>query len=329
VRYPTPQEAATARERAESLAKHARLSCVRVSEECLASIDPCFSHLWARELQALGIDFAGVPVAPEERIVYLANRGIRGGLVGRGVEKVPGRCGGDAVLVGTRMPVRCVDGFYRDGGDDAVQYAYPHLTAQQRQDAYDYAKEHRAELDAERAALDAEAEETVDAFAVEMDRQHANCEAKREAAETRLAALLDALKANPGCRVWAALEDFEKGVGLRAADQDRRVQRALAALRLVRSRWGDEVLLISPRRGALIGVTQEVVDAVNLALKDEPPPPEVSVRDMSGDGSGPWRLFMGDHGIATWPSGGLEDAGPRAYAEEVARCLRVALGAES
>ena len=74
-------------------------------------------------------------------------------IVGRGVEKVPGRCGGDAVLVGTRMPVRCIDGFYRSGGDDAVKAAYPHLTQQQRQDAYEYAAEHSDEIATEVRAV--------------------------------------------------------------------------------------------------------------------------------------------------------------------------------
>ena len=54
--------------------------------------------------------------------------------------------------------------------------------------------------------------------------------------------------------------------------------------------------------------------------------PEVSVRGLSGDGSGPWRLFIGAHGVATWPSKpALED--PHAYAQEVARCVAEALQA--
>ena len=50
----------------------------------------------------------------------------------------------------------------------------------------------------------------------------------------------------------------------------------------------------------------------------------VTVKDMYQEGTGPWRLFLGEYGVATWPSGpAAED--PRSYAEEVARCVRIAL----
>ena len=52
--------------------------------------------------------------------------------------------------------------------------------------------------------------------------------------------------------------------------------------------------------------------------------PEVSVRDLSGEGIGPWRLFIGAHGVADWPWYATE-YGAKQYAEEVARCVRIAL----
>ena len=82
-------------------------------------------------------------------------------IVGRGVEKVEGRCGGAAVLVGTRLCVRCIEGFRQDGGDPAVIRTYPYLTPQQRLDAYDYALLHEAELAAE---LTAESDDDHDAL---------------------------------------------------------------------------------------------------------------------------------------------------------------------
>lgn len=51
--------------------------------------------------------------------------------------------------------------------------------------------------------------------------------------------------------------------------------------------------------------------------------PRVEVRALGGS----WRLFVGDHCIAMWPSqGALED--PKGYAEETARVLRLALDAQ-
>jgi len=54
---------------------------------------------------------------------------------------------------------------------------------------------------------------------------------------------------------------------------------------------------------------------------------EVSVVDLSGDGSGPWRLFIGVYGVADWPAPWTGDEN-KEYAEEVARCVRVALRSE-
>jgi hypothetical protein len=52
--------------------------------------------------------------------------------------------------------------------------------------------------------------------------------------------------------------------------------------------------------------------------------PSVTVRDMGGDGLGPWRRFLGEHGVATWPHAAAALLS-RAYAEEVAKCVRRAL----
>ncbi len=50
---------------------------------------------------------------------------------------------------------------------------------------------------------------------------------------------------------------------------------------------------------------------------------EVTVRDMAGDGSGPWRLMVNGFGVAQWPrTPGYSDL---AYASESARVLREAL----
>jgi len=107
--------------------------------------------------------------------------------------------------------------------------------------------------------------------------------------------------------------DAMASAGRQAHDEcvtaQRRAARAIAALRLLQS--------------GLVSLPDKVQSAVSVALSDEPPPPRVSVRDI-GVG-GPYRLFVDDWGIATWPSKpSLED--PHGYAEEVARCLRRALG---
>jgi hypothetical protein len=50
----------------------------------------------------------------------------------------------------------------------------------------------------------------------------------------------------------------------------------------------------------------------------------VSVRDVAGDGTGPWKVFVGEYGIAQWPSEAAYDD-PKSYAKEVARCIRLAI----
>jgi uncharacterized protein (DUF433 family) len=59
-----------------------------------------------------------------------------------GVEHVPGRCGGRAVLVGTRMPIWCLSRM----SIEQIRSAYPHLTEQQIHDGRLYAAEHTEEM---------------------------------------------------------------------------------------------------------------------------------------------------------------------------------------
>jgi uncharacterized protein (DUF433 family) len=59
-----------------------------------------------------------------------------------GVEHVPGRCGGCAVLVGTRMPVWCLARL----SPKQIRLFYPHLTEEQIKAAKAYAKEHPDEI---------------------------------------------------------------------------------------------------------------------------------------------------------------------------------------
>ena len=59
-------------------------------------------------------------------------------------------CGGDPVIVGTRIPVRLV--YQRTQAGDTVemiQQTYPHLTPAQIHDALSYAYDHLAEIEQE------------------------------------------------------------------------------------------------------------------------------------------------------------------------------------
>ena len=66
------------------------------------------------------------------------------------VQKVPGVCGGDQVVKGTRIPVRLI--YQRSKAGDSVEkikQAYPHLTLAQIHDALSYAYDHLADIEAE------------------------------------------------------------------------------------------------------------------------------------------------------------------------------------
>ena len=59
-------------------------------------------------------------------------------------------CGGDAVIMGSRIPVRLI--YQRTQAGDTVEMirqAYPHLTPAQIHDALSYAYDHLAEIEQE------------------------------------------------------------------------------------------------------------------------------------------------------------------------------------
>jgi hypothetical protein len=51
---------------------------------------------------------------------------------------------------------------------------------------------------------------------------------------------------------------------------------------------------------------------------------EVSVVDVAGDGTGPWKLFLGHYGVAMWPSTPADEE-PKEYALSVANVISRAL----
>lgn len=73
----------------------------------------------------------------------------------RNIEKVPGRCGGRAVIAGTRLRVCVILTWYRQGMsvEEIVQH-YPELRPGDVHDALAYAYEHIAEIDDDIAADD-------------------------------------------------------------------------------------------------------------------------------------------------------------------------------
>jgi len=73
----------------------------------------------------------------------------------RNIEKVPGRCGGRAVVAGTRIRVATVLGCYRQGMTvEEILQEYPHLKPADVHDALAYAYEHAEEIEADLAADD-------------------------------------------------------------------------------------------------------------------------------------------------------------------------------
>jgi len=66
------------------------------------------------------------------------------------VHKDPAICGGDPVVVGTRIPVHVIYRRTKAGESvEAIQRAYPHLTLAQIHDALSYAYDHVAEIRSE------------------------------------------------------------------------------------------------------------------------------------------------------------------------------------
>jgi uncharacterized protein (DUF433 family) len=80
----------------------------------------------------------------------------------RNIEKVPDRCGGRAVVAGTRIRVSVILACYRLGMTvEEIVEQYPHLRLADVHDALAYAYDHAAEIDADLAADD---EKTVQKF---------------------------------------------------------------------------------------------------------------------------------------------------------------------
>lgn len=77
----------------------------------------------------------------------------------RNIEKVPDRCGGKPVIVGTRIRVSLILQCYRTGMSvEEIIQQYPHLRPSGVHDALAYAYEHPVDMEDEIAAED---EETV------------------------------------------------------------------------------------------------------------------------------------------------------------------------
>lgn len=77
----------------------------------------------------------------------------------RNIEKVPDRCGGRAVIAGTRIRASLILGWYRMGMTvEEIVQQYPHLRPSDVHDALAYAYDHPVEMEEEIAA---NAEETV------------------------------------------------------------------------------------------------------------------------------------------------------------------------
>ena len=73
----------------------------------------------------------------------------------RNIEKDPARCGGQAVVAGTRIRVATVLGCYRQGmGVEEIVQQYPSLKPADVHDALAYAHDHLDEIDAELLADD-------------------------------------------------------------------------------------------------------------------------------------------------------------------------------
>jgi len=73
----------------------------------------------------------------------------------RNIEKVPGRCGGQPVIVGTRIRVATILGWYRMGMTvEEIVQGYPHIRPSDVHDALAYAYEHVEEIEAGIAADD-------------------------------------------------------------------------------------------------------------------------------------------------------------------------------
>lgn len=66
------------------------------------------------------------------------------------IQKDPAICGGDPVIVGTRIPIRLIYLRTRAGDSvESIQRTYPRLTLAQIHDALSYAYDHLSEIEEE------------------------------------------------------------------------------------------------------------------------------------------------------------------------------------
>lgn len=73
----------------------------------------------------------------------------------RNIEKDPGRCGGQAVVAGTRIRVATIQSCYRQGmAIEQIVQQYAHLKPADVHDAIAYAYDHLDEIEADLAADD-------------------------------------------------------------------------------------------------------------------------------------------------------------------------------
>jgi uncharacterized protein (DUF433 family) len=77
-----------------------------------------------------------------------------------GIESIPGVCGGDPVVVRTRIPVWLLEKARREGLREAeILGAYPTLRAEDLANAWAYVRSHRDEIDRQIRENDADADE--------------------------------------------------------------------------------------------------------------------------------------------------------------------------
>ncbi|HEV3341670.1 MAG TPA: DUF433 domain-containing protein [Pirellulales bacterium] len=75
----------------------------------------------------------------------------------RNIEKVPDRCGGRAVIAGTRIRASLILGWYRMGMTvEEIVQQYPHLRPSDVHDALAYTSDHPIEMEEDFAADDEE-----------------------------------------------------------------------------------------------------------------------------------------------------------------------------
>jgi uncharacterized protein (DUF433 family) len=68
----------------------------------------------------------------------------------RNIEIVPGRCGGQPVIAGTRIRVATILVWYRQGlSVEEIVQTYPHIRPSDVHDALAYAYEHPGEIEAD------------------------------------------------------------------------------------------------------------------------------------------------------------------------------------